>query len=300
MQKARCATLLKNIEAVYIPIDPIYEGGCGTASPVQLMALGKNPQVVISPPAVVTCDMVAALHGWLQKDIQPSARKLLGSPIVKIENMSSYSCRNAYGRAKTRLSEHGRANALDIRGFLTASGQGADLLADWGPTMRDARAGELAAAKAAAIKAAALKADADRQSMADAARKAGTDTGSRQPVDAGTIPGGVGTLIEGVPRVRVLTPGQLETGTTGAAFGPQKLGGPRAAEKGQGPAAAQPKGAAVDHTTTAEHRRQKFLRDAHASACRTFNTVLGPEANNAHRNHFHVDMAERSSGPFCE
>ena len=36
-----------------------------------------------------------------------------------------------------------------------------------------------------------------------------------------------------------------------------------------------------------------FLRAAHESACKLFGTVLGPEANNAHRNHFHVDMAER-------
>ena len=36
-----------------------------------------------------------------------------------------------------------------------------------------------------------------------------------------------------------------------------------------------------------------FLRAAHRSACKIFGTVLGPEANNAHKNHFHVDMAER-------
>ena len=39
----------------------------------------------------------------------------------------------------------------------------------------------------------------------------------------------------------------------------------------------------------------QFLRDIHASACKVFGTVLGPEANNAHRNHFHVDMAKRQS-----
>ena len=37
----------------------------------------------------------------------------------------------------------------------------------------------------------------------------------------------------------------------------------------------------------------EFLRAAHRSACKLFNTVLGPEANNAHQNHFHLDMAER-------
>jgi hypothetical protein len=43
-----------------------------------------------------------------------------------------------------------------------------------------------------------------------------------------------------------------------------------------------------------------FLRAIHRAACRTFTTVLGPEANAAHKNHFHVDMAERSRGGICE
>jgi hypothetical protein len=43
-----------------------------------------------------------------------------------------------------------------------------------------------------------------------------------------------------------------------------------------------------------------FLRAAHRAACKTFGTVLGPEANNAHKNHFHVDMAERPRGAICE
>jgi hypothetical protein len=45
--------------------------------------------------------------------------------------------------------------------------------------------------------------------------------------------------------------------------------------------------------------RMDFLRAAHRAACRIFHTVLGPEANSAHKNHFHVDMAERRSS-ICE
>lgn len=33
----------------------------------------------------------------------------------------------------------------------------------------------------------------------------------------------------------------------------------------------------------------QFLRDAHRGACRSFNGVLGPNYNAAHRNHFHLD-----------
>ena len=40
-------------------------------------------------------------------------------------------------------------------------------------------------------------------------------------------------------------------------------------------------------TATPEGR---FLAAAHVSACRWFNTVLGPDYNSAHRDHFHVDI----------
>ena len=46
--------------------------------------------------------------------------------------------------------------------------------------------------------------------------------------------------------------------------------------------------------------RGRFLRDIHTAACKRFGTVLGPEANEAHRNHFHLDMAKRRYGSFCE
>jgi hypothetical protein len=43
-----------------------------------------------------------------------------------------------------------------------------------------------------------------------------------------------------------------------------------------------------------------FLRRLHKGACGPFTTVLGPEANEAHRNHFHFDLAERQRRAFCE
>jgi hypothetical protein len=314
--KARCTALLKNVDAVVVPVEPIKEGAdCGAAAPVQLVSIGKSPQVALSPPAIVTCDMVAGLGRWLSQEVQPLARKHLGSPVIKIEIMSSYSCRNAYGRTKTRLSEHGRANALDIRGFMTAGAQPVDLLADWGMTQREI-AVLVAAAKAAAEKAAAEK----------AAAAAAPPQPSGQPAIAAQpspLPGGgPGTIIEGLPRVRVTIPGaDPAPSSTGLGLTPSnKLGGP----KGQGqntapaaptvPAPAPPPGkikksptatpAADQHLPQSalhvQDKKSLFLRGVHAGGCRVFGTVLGPEANNAHRNHFHVDMAERNSGAYCE
>ena len=43
-------------------------------------------------------------------------------------------------------------------------------------------------------------------------------------------------------------------------------------------------------------QERAFLRTVHQSACKRFDTVLGPDYNAAHRDHFHV---ERGGGRVC-
>src|SRR5215510_10191563 len=149
--QARCAVLLKGLEIVAVPEAPLREGSeCGTPAPMRLISIGKAPQVAFSPPPTLSCDMIAALHKWLQADVQPLARKFMGAPVVRVEAMSAYSCRNAYGRAHGRLSEHARANALDIGAFITALGKTALVISDWGLTAREVAAAAAADNKAQA------------------------------------------------------------------------------------------------------------------------------------------------------
>ena len=86
--------------------------------------------------------------------------------------MSSYSCRNAYGRKTTKLSEHGLANALDIGDFITASAQTAAVLEGWGTPQREILA-KIAAEKAAAEKHAAEQAAADKTAQTNLASDEG-------------------------------------------------------------------------------------------------------------------------------
>ena len=233
--KAHCAAVLKGLDVTVVPEEPIKHGTCGAAAPVVLHRLGKNPEVAVSPPAMVTCDMVAQLDKWLRSDVQPAARKLLGAPVVKIETMSSYSCRNAYGRAKTNLSEHGRANALDIGGFITANADTTKILANWGPTERELKAQALAAAEAAQKKAAADKA---------AAELAGPQQAAQQPTvqeaDV-TTPGWTGMIATqlkgmiGAPAVASPTPASQEK----TVLGFSRLGGPKSRRGGRCPIAPQ-------------------------------------------------------------
>ena len=289
--KSLCAQVLASAGAVAVPIEPIRDGSCGAPAPVHLMAIGTSPQVVISPPATLTCEMVAALSAWLKNDLQPLARRHLGSPITQLQTLSSYSCRTASGRARDRLSEHGRANALDVSGFVTASMQTTALLADWGMTERELR--EQVAAKAAAEKLAAAEQAmtkgrtpaavgqglaSARQGQAAAAMNAASPIPSR------------GTIIEGAPDPSGgFLSGTFGPWSTSLSFAaPSHLGGPTPQQASMEP----PLDQQLD-------RKAQFLRAAHDSACKIFGTVLGPEANEAHRNHLHLDMAQRSFGTIC-
>jgi len=53
----------------------------------------------------------------------------------------------------------------------------------------------------------------------------------------------------------------------------------------------------VDPATTAE---AKFLRLVQRRACEIFSTVLGPEANDVHRTHLHLDLQDRNSVNVCK
>ncbi len=146
--KAYCEQALRGVAAVVVPAEPIKSGECGAPAPVELISIGSNPEVALSPPVTVTCDMVVKLAEWMKEDVQPLARLHFNEKVIRLSTMSSYSCRNAYGRKRTRLSEHGRANAIDLGRFITDKGTEIDLLANWGPTERDVRAAIAAAIKA--------------------------------------------------------------------------------------------------------------------------------------------------------
>ena len=306
--RARCTAILAKINAVTIAKDPIEDGSCGDLAPVELISVGKSPAVAVVPPAVLNCDMVVAIHDWMKADVQPLAKKHLGKDVVKLETMSSYSCRNAYGRTLSKLSEHGKANALDIRGFVTASGGPAYVLTDWGMTSGEIRAAAAAAEKEQA-RILAEKAQAEARTRAVAAAKAATPT--QQANQTGNPLANAGTLIEGLPKPSIgFDSGRQPTGLGLAP--PSRLGGPKPAEKADKaekdkkatPNAIPSKAAAAVATPASQNvatANSIFLRAVHDSACQRFSTTLGPETNAAHRNHFHIDLAHRNSNKkICE
>lgn len=46
-------------------------------------------------------------------------------------------------------------------------------------------------------------------------------------------------------------------------------------------------------------KKGRILKAMHRSACGPFGTVLGPESDAMHKDHFHFDIAKHRGGPYC-
>lgn len=87
----------------------------------------------------LTCRTAVSLALWERHILIPTADRLLGSPVSRIEHFGSYSCRNVYGRPNATRSRHATAEAFDVAGFVLADGRRIRVLADWGRDTEEAR-----------------------------------------------------------------------------------------------------------------------------------------------------------------
>jgi hypothetical protein len=99
-------------------------GACGGEDLVRLEAvvLPDNLKVAVKPAAILRCTMASAIADWIRTDMAPLA-KSLGSVITDLDNFDSFECRGRNRIAGAMLSEHGRANALDVRSLKLANGR---------------------------------------------------------------------------------------------------------------------------------------------------------------------------------
>ena len=128
-QPSACRLALTDAIAIAPSIPDIRDaGGCGGEDLVRLEAivLPDKRQVSVKPAAVLRCPMATALAEWIRNDIAPLATGL-GSAIANLDNFDSYQCRGRNRVAGAKLSEHGRANALDVRAFKLANGRAISL-----------------------------------------------------------------------------------------------------------------------------------------------------------------------------
>jgi len=99
-------------------------GGCVANDVVQLdsVVLPGETKVAVEPAPTFRCEMAAAITDWIRDEIAPAVADKLGSPLRAIENFDAFSCRPRNRATGGQLSEHGKANALDIRALKLADG----------------------------------------------------------------------------------------------------------------------------------------------------------------------------------
>ena len=98
-------------------------GECGVEDVVRLEAvvLADKTRVAVSPPATLRCSFAEAIVGWVREDIAPAVRALDGR-LKSLDNYASYDCRGRNNIPGAQLSEHGKANALDVRSVKLVNG----------------------------------------------------------------------------------------------------------------------------------------------------------------------------------
>ncbi len=99
------------------------EGGCGGTDLVKLEAvvLPDRRKVPLQPAAVLRCSMARAVVDWVRVDLTAIARGM-NSAVSGLDNFNSYECRGRNRVSGAKLSEHGKANALDLRQIRLTNG----------------------------------------------------------------------------------------------------------------------------------------------------------------------------------
>lgn len=108
--------------------------GCGFDDGVRVTSVSG---VRLSAAATIDCATAKALNTWVEQVAQPAYR----GQIVELRIAGHYVCRPRNNKKGAKVSEHGRGKAIDIAGFVLASGKVQSVLGGFDKTMRRAHKG---------------------------------------------------------------------------------------------------------------------------------------------------------------
>lgn len=99
--------------------------GCGIDKPVRVTSVDG---VRLSTPAMIDCTTARALKTWVAKGVKPAfgSQKVTGLRVA-----AHYACRSRNNVRGAKISEHGKGRAIDISGFVLASGVELTVLKDY-------------------------------------------------------------------------------------------------------------------------------------------------------------------------
>jgi hypothetical protein len=127
----QCLATLGETRASFTPLpDQYYGAGCSTLGAVRLASLrGEDKRLELSNLGPVSCPVASTFANWARYGVDRAAQQILGSALVRIETMGSFSCRNVAGSG--RRSAHATANAIDVSAFILADGRRVSVSGDW-------------------------------------------------------------------------------------------------------------------------------------------------------------------------
>lgn len=120
-----CRLALTDAIAIAPTLPPISgPGECGGDDLVRLEAvvMPDKSRVPLKPAATLRCTMATAVAEWVRGDVAAIATGL-GTAVSELDNFDSYNCRGRNRVFGAKMSEHGRANALDLRAIKLANGK---------------------------------------------------------------------------------------------------------------------------------------------------------------------------------
>lgn len=125
-----CLNALEQSRATARVAEPLRtRAGCGYEAAVVLEASAhpwSAPQ-----PMVMRCPLAAALYLWERRVVAPAAQAHFGQGVAEIRQYGIYSCRTVNRRPGAALSEHAKANAVDVSGFVLEDGRVISVRAGW-------------------------------------------------------------------------------------------------------------------------------------------------------------------------
>jgi hypothetical protein len=143
----RCRAALARAGQRFTPIaDRRVDGDCGYRDAVRL----ESPPIRFSGSVNAACGLAAGLV-WYQALLKQAAREQMHSPLVRIDHVGVFACRNVNSEAGGSRSQHAIANAIDVTAFHFADGRVASIARDYGKPGAEGRFLEQAHAAACRV-----------------------------------------------------------------------------------------------------------------------------------------------------
>lgn len=120
------------------------DGDCPLTDTLRLEG-GVTPLSPAGP--VMTCPLALGYAFWDRHVLRPGAEASAEAQVARVEHYGVFACRNIYGRAQGRRSEHAAANALDVSAIVLTDGRSFSVQSDFrdadegGVLLRAARTG---------------------------------------------------------------------------------------------------------------------------------------------------------------